>query len=299
MLSILATITLSLKGVGTMGMIASSMGIVASELIIGLYLSCKKKTWHSPLLSKKTPTSFKDTIERLSQEKMHQEIHGVYVLSNESGIKNTIQFIEKEPPPPTNQLSCHVGLSGLHNFDIIAARRSHHAVIIDFNSFNKKFINECLKILNKSNTNEDFVKKICKHMELDPKRYNHYQGDSSPICRMKAEIDRPSSWLWKEDQTGKFEYIKTLAREEKIVPITGDFRQLETCKDLVKNLNKFNCPIDTLYLSNLHSYLSNDEFDTMLAILRSSVPLVIHCTPPKECTCKHGCQCAKVQHIYR
>jgi hypothetical protein len=113
---------------------------------------------------------------------------------------------------------------------------------------------------------------------------------------MQAELARSSSWL--EDTTGRFQHLKNLAKDRRIVAITQDFCRASVFRQLTQTLHRLDCCIDTFYLSNLYA-LPLDSFYCTLNVLMLSNPIVIHCTTPIDCQCAHGCQCPKEQHLGR
>lgn len=167
------------------------------------------------------------------------------------------------------------------------------------NSKKRCTTNRILELTLPNNSPKAFVEKITPYMERNLEKYNRYEGYDSPISRMQAELVRTSSWLWEEDTTGKFQHIKKLAEEGKIVTITQDFCQTQVFRELTLTLQKLDCCVDTLYLSNLYAYIPLASFYSTLDVLTQSHPLVIHCTSPANCHCAHGCQCPKEQHIGR
>lgn len=240
---------------------------------------------------------FVESIKQYNNTTLQKGVSGVYVLSNETGISESIQTIEREIP--TNTLKCHLGVGALHNCDIMAARRSDCGVFFDFNPENQAFILHALELTQCVDSPAAYVESLIAYMDSEPQKYNHYQGYSSPTTRLQAELTRPTSWLWQDDQTGKFQHIKKLVREGKITAITQDFCDTKAFQGLVNTIQAQGCLIDTLYLSNLYAYIDLKQFHNTFDLLSQSAPLVIHCASPTDCTCKAGCQCPKQQHIGR
>jgi len=252
-----------------------------------------------PFLSESPSVNFSTVVGQFNDKSIKKQLNGVYTLSNESKIEKSIQKIEDDNQVKTGLLKCHIGVGALHNFDIIAARRSDYGIIFDFNPNNQEFINQCLEYLKISDSPKVFVEKMIPYLESNLDEYNHYEGYDSPINRIQAELVREASWLWQKDTTGKFQHIKKLAEEGKLVAITQDFCQVQVFRELTRTLEQLGCCIDTLYLSNLYAYIPLTSFYNTLEVLTVSDPIVIHCTSPATCQCVHGCQCPKEQQIGR
>ncbi len=219
-------------------------------------------------------------------------------LSNEIGIEKTLQAIEEYNKVPTDKPKCHLGVGALPNFDIMAARLSDYGVVFHSNPHNREFMNQALEFIQSSSTPEEFVDKITEYMKSNIDKYNKY----STVDRMKAELKRPTSWLFSRS---KFQHIKKLATEGKIIAITQDFSETQVFQDLKVDLEKLGLPLDTLYLANQHGSTSEANFYATFDVLTESQPITIHSSPPINpptiCPCPNpqSCACAKEQSISR
>ena len=95
------------------------------------------------------------SIRKLSNQGMHGDTLGFYLSTNESNAKHIRQFL-LETPKATN--ACHLGFSGLHNFDIMVARQSSQGIIVDFNPWNARIIDYALHLMNICDTRQEWLK---------------------------------------------------------------------------------------------------------------------------------------------
>lgn len=278
---------------------ATGSGIIF--LIVGIISSIKNHQKSrgierdQPFLNRGDSVDFANTIMQFNDTELNKSLNGVYALSNESRIERSIERLSEIQK---DKRTCHIGVGALHNFDIMAVRRSSYGIIFDFNPDNQVFINKSLELITNSATSAEFVKQIIKYMEMDLQKYNRYEGYDSPISRMQSELKRSSSWLWEGD-VSKFQHIKKLAERRRIVAINQDFAKSSVFQKLIAKLEQLDCSVDTLYLSNLWAYLTRDKFKNTIDILTGSNPMVIYCTSPANCQCKNSCRCSKEQNLCR
>ena len=195
-------------------------------------------------------------------------VMGVFITTNEKGTEKTRQDLIRLPKLDNG---CHVGFSGLHNFDIIAYRRSKYGLICDYNPQNTIFVSQVLEIVKNSKTREECVASICAYVQKAQRKYIKI-GSQTPIPKVQEiefsvniltecvepteeiekELTREGSWLaTKED----FQYIKALALSDRIVAINADIRDTHRFKEIEKNIKESELEIDTLYVSNICAYV--------------------------------------------
>ncbi|WP_367606147.1 hypothetical protein [Legionella sp. W05-934-2] len=229
---------------------------------------------------------------------------GIYLNTNELGASTSYRKLGLFPPI---YQPLHFGFSGLHNFDIIAKRQSSRAVICDINPENALFISYVLKALTRCKDRLSFIENITQYMKkhcyegnrtnvqrdpflnvVAPKSlkfclnvsnqypYNEECDHYSVFDEMKLELKRETSWLYDES---RFNHLRRLALEDKIVLITESICEPNTflalCKVLKDNMEQ----IDTLYLSNIaqwmHQQSDRDAFLKTVKILLSDQNTII------------------------
>lgn len=217
-------------------------------------------------------------------------IHGVYITTNEVV---TTKEILKESPQVLN--SCHIGFSGLHNFDIMAIRESKYGLICDFNPDNKFVIEKALQLIRTAGNRHDFVDQMVLFMEetntevriqhekgLSKKTmmfyWNYDRAACTEIEQIRAELEREGSWLASDKA---FYHIQELAMNDKISAITIDIRNTESFRQIGELCKKESLEIDTLYLSNICEYMQigedKEKFVLSVHALLQSDTIVINC----------------------
>jgi hypothetical protein len=207
------------------------------------------------------------------QQKLNYEAFGVYATANECGqrrVRNLLKTIKKIPN------GVHLGVSGLHNWDVIAHMRSRFAILVDFNPKVVAFNRKMLAILAKAKNPEDFVEKAHAQMKKDLKANNNFympnilyktehvceQGynprqyiQSIPSQKLRFELER---MLKREDgalSNDNFSYLQQLAREGRIVPMHLDFCDTGSVQAVADAVHEENLVFSSLYLSNAYDYL--------------------------------------------
>lgn len=181
-------------------------------------------------------------------------IVGVYLTTNECGLVEVKRRLTEKPQVAG---SCHIGFSGMHNFDIMAIRRSAWGLICDFNPDNKVFIEKTVQILRDSQSRAEFVKEMTKAATAK----NHIQfsvnvnNPSFPEEEIRGELTREGSWLANDES---FSYIRGLALQDRIASINLDIRDTATCKKIAAVFQDNAIQLDTLYLSNICNYMAKE-----------------------------------------
>ena len=195
------------------------------------------------LLVRKIETTFNDS-------KINRNLCGIYPVTNEGNKRQIHTFLKKEHSS-SDENSCHIGFSGLHNFDIIVSGRSSLAIIIDYNPENKTMINTALKIIITNSRKEDAAQQL--HNFASKIRCPNYVDNE-----FIEELDRHGSWLATDES---YNHIRTIALEGKIALITQDIRNTTVFFDIFKLIKENGFYVKTLYLSNILYYMktSNDK----------------------------------------
>lgn len=100
---------------------------------------------------------------------------------------------------------------------------------------------------------------------------------------MMIEFNREGSWLSNEET---YQYIRTLALNDKIAAITEDIRNTHRLTDIPDLLYQFGITIDTIYLSNICIFMRNGEdkqaFASTLQTFINPNTIVINCPSKTE-----------------
>lgn len=209
-------------------------------------------------------------------------LHEVYLTTNERVSNDVTDTIKSTPNQPN---SIHIGFSGLHNFNIIAQRKSSRALICDINPENALFFYFVLKILCESKDRFEFAKKITDFLD-DHEAYKFMnEGDDSslsigfygnvgddniygdnPLDQIHRQLQLKDSWLSTDES---FEFIKKLAIDDKIAVITENILATNTFKRIREYLDDQQINIDSLYISNIQNYIKDDKTQRLLQTVQS------------------------------
>lgn len=176
-------------------------------------------------------------LQKLSDPTCKTGFFNFFFTTNEAGTEHTrIKLSAK----PLRAKSCHIGFSGFYNFDIMVTRRSEWGLICDFNPLNKSYIEKAIEILKTAPTRAAFIEKM---VSLN----NNALAD---------EVEREGSWL---NSVDSFAWIKNLALQDRIVAINLNITNTDRCQKIAKLLQDNAIAIDTLYVSNIGSYMFETE----------------------------------------
>ena len=204
----------------------------------------------------------------------------IYLFTNEFNLDSSAQFLTETPKVPNG---CHVGFSGMHNFDIMALRKSTYGLICDHNKNSTDVMKDVLKILRISTTREEFIENLHAVLTVAIRQENSIFRKIQHNQALLTESFNPNSWLSNDES---FHHIRTLALEEKICIITQDGRNSKTFEEISQKLREKKTPIDTLYLSNIGNYILDNEqtdrplFQATVKALVDESTISINCPLP-------------------
>lgn len=232
-----------------------------------------KDVLHDPIIQK---------ITHLTNFSVKGSVAGIYITSNEANFRKVQSQLSNEAPKDN---ACHIGFSGWYNFDVVATRKSSYAVVCDFNPQNQEFLAKTLHLLKKSTNREEFVNYMVDYLDTSKISFSpnlnddmpEYSEGYSPQEEVRRELTRDGSWL-ASDET--FEYIKSLAENDKFALITEDVRNTKTFKKIAKILKKNRLQVDTLYLSNISKYMSGKDRNKFVKTVEALSPndsIIVNC----------------------
>ncbi len=223
--------------------------------------------------------------------------HSCYIGTNEQNLspsKKLLESIEK----PSN--SCHIGISGWHNFDIMAYRKSDRAIIFDYNLYQVIFMRQTLIAISENPTRQEFVDNIKEYIEYKINEaqikmkdndkcvcmifFPNISNDPSYQLLHKAntleevtyELHRTGSWLASDDA---YAHIRQLIQTDKIAIFGEDIRRVQTFARVKNLLRNNDISVDTLYLSNVHDWCigskSKLQFNRCVSCLADDSTLII------------------------
>lgn len=212
-------------------------------------------------------------------EKNGCKAYGVFVTSNETGQKKVRDLLKTMKKIPNG---VHLGISGLHNWNLIAQMQSSFAILIDFNPNTAIFHRNMLSILAASESPDDFIMsagvQMNKDREKDPDFYfpmnNLYMiaqsGDAHSCTLSNMYINMPPLQqnmfeliLMKQKDRAlskeNFLFLRKMAREGRIVPFHLDACDTAAIKTIADAVKEQGFVFSSLYLSNVFDYLKNDQ----------------------------------------
>jgi hypothetical protein len=181
--------------------------------------------------------AFSSLTATLSSLNHNYHLDGVVFLnSNESGITETRDYLKKAKMAENG---IHLGVSSLHNFDIIEQTRPKFAILIDHGAkvvdFNKQVIN----ILRNANSRKEFHTMLTQLVPNDLR-----------------EEDKTMRWAESDDG---FFYLKKMAEEERIYPLCLKIDDCESIKKIAQSAHKAGLVFSSLYVSNIYDYYEGDH----------------------------------------
>jgi hypothetical protein len=230
----------------------------------------------SDILSQRIRSLNNDTINRRDY---------CYITTNETGISNIRKILQTKK---RHENSCHIGVSGYYNFDIMCITRPSRCILFDNNINQIRFLKYTLDHIKKSCTRFIFYDNICKflfqtdeimksvHKSLiEDYGFHNYNMEKlhesgimfwpnisddnfslTPSKEIKYELLRIDSWLGSDEN---YKYIQELALNDKISIICEDIRNTSRFVKIINILQSSNIQIDTIYLSNIGDYMLCDD----------------------------------------
>ncbi len=246
------------------------------------------------------PLKYQDALSKklstLTNSEMNKRLplsNGVYIGTNESKIQDSATVLSELPKVDTDE-RCHIGFSGLHNFDIANLRQSSRIIICDVNPENRLFLSNVISILCECSERTQFIDSMVRYIEKHDLHNNPhdlsssinfcpnasdeeiYDGVTQNTDQIRIELKRPNSWLHTEES---FHYIRNLALNGKIALITENITNTATFKRIASLLQNNAIMIDSLYVSNIANYMEAQDQQSFLntthALIEGNSTIVI------------------------
>jgi len=150
----------------------------------------------------------------------------------------------------------HVGWGSFRNLDIVAARRSGCALLLDINNNQFGVWSAVSQALKESLSVRQFIDKLMSFLPSSPP-LRQFMGDTRSW--LESDLKRGGSWM-NSDYPDRFDHVRWLFNEGRIIPYCMDIRGIsphtpalfEEFRDRLQDAcRKNNFRADTLYLSNL------------------------------------------------
>lgn len=208
-------------------------------------------------------SNFGNTLDEIAKElagfnnpRVHGQINGIYITTNETNLAGTHQLLERQPRPPLETI--HIGCATWHNLDIIWTRKSTYGLILDFNSKNAEFISKTVELINSCESRDAFKTAMIQYLHslrgAERNLFFHNDQMGLPTDRIERELSREGGWLQSEES---YLYIKReVVSKGRLISITEDMRNWENFSKIREFLDSKKIVVDTLYMSNICNFMN-------------------------------------------
>lgn len=220
----------------------------------------------------------------------------VYIGTNEEKLKSSKNILYRSKKIGLDDV-CHIGCSGYYNFDVAYWRKSDYIIIFDINPKQIKFMKHTLLILKSSSDRRKFVDNCISYMDKiydvtyqeeiifspnisnDPSyakikiAQNNHLDLRDEVIQIIYELTRSGSWL---STDVSYEYIRKLAIADNIAIFCEDIKSTNIFKYIGELLKTNHIMIDTLYVSNIHDYVTDNKlFNQSVVFITTLSTLII------------------------
>ncbi len=222
-------------------------------------------------LGKEDPLSKKfRTLDNFTYQSItYSSVYGVNITSNEIGTQKAYKTLSQVK---ASKNSCHIGVSGWYNLDVIAIRRTERGIIFDSNPEVALFFDHTFQCIIDSADRETFIRQMkTRVFDFD---YNRSYLSKVPLKHtlryapnIKYDVVLPENeidlhaqlsegWLANEEC---YQFIRHLVLKNKIVVLTADITHYHVFQRIHHFLENNGICLDTMYISNVHGYISKEN----------------------------------------
>ncbi|MDF1828045.1 MAG: hypothetical protein P1U39_07170 [Legionellaceae bacterium] len=207
------------------------------------------------------------------QSTTYSSVMGVNMTTNEVESQGVYETLSQNR---ASKQSCHIGVSGWYNLDVIALRRSERGILFDSNPEVALFFDHTFRCILDSENREAFIrnmkisinkwnfdttinlpKELLKYtLRIAPNFSEACDVDLSPEYEIDVHGKNYKGWLATEE---RYTFIRNLVLHNKIVTITEDITNTAAFKEIHNLLENNAIEIDTLYVSNVHHYINGEK----------------------------------------
>jgi hypothetical protein len=175
------------------------------------------------------------------------DLNTIYLLSNESGQEDALDLLERLDAKAGN---VHVGVSGWQNYDVIVARNSDAAVIVDINQATCELHRLTARAIQTADHVDDFVRRF----------FELLKKEQFPEFSKKDEIfQKRVYWL---RHPGGYAKIRQMYLDHKIHILPSNIATSECFFNFRRIVDL--SQIETLYISNVAEWLTKGAHDNEL-----------------------------------
>ncbi|MBN2479154.1 MAG: hypothetical protein JXA94_02905 [Parachlamydiales bacterium] len=173
-----------------------------------------------------------------------------YILTNESDLDKTYQILTRIPRV---ERGFHVGVSCLHNFDIMCARRSCGAILFDASDNVIDLHKEIKRAILYYEDRRDFV----KYIKYLPEKYRRDSFDTFE-SKMDSELEKTNGWLSSDEN---YQFIRSLFLNDKIISLKLDIQDYKSFQMIREFIDAEKLTADTIYVSNVGDWVQTLAYE--------------------------------------
>ncbi len=214
------------------------------------------------------PLFLKEMADQISNDSVEPS-RAVYTLTvrENSGLEAALERLTQAPK---KENGLHLGWGSFRNLDIVAARRSQHALICDINRFQLNIWSAVTEAIRQTESADAFVRLLARIL---PDDRPVQQFATSTDDWLLGDLNRAESWLFR-GAPERFEYVRSLFLKNAIVFACLDIRGRKTSgervaddvflgleKLLAGNHQQDGFTLDTIYITNIpHALKKPNDF---------------------------------------
>jgi len=178
------------------------------------------------------------------------EAKGLFVTSNERGIKKTWRKIPLQIGP--NRV--HVGCSGWYNLDIMASRETPYLIWLDIDASVRQLYEATRETIIECADRHKFASEISRKLKTFKmditfrQRWISIEQFREIDELVQREVKKVKSWLGSD---ASYQHVKTAFLENRIVFLGANFTDVEKFSHIRTVLDCNHLVVDTLYISNV------------------------------------------------
>jgi len=188
-----------------------------------------------------------------------------FLQTNEAVYPHTYDYLAmtRKQEVPT----MHVGVSGLQNLDMIAARRSNFGVLIDINPNMQKVMKIARDICcsKPKVSRQDFVSTFINQTSTDLELWDDEAKKEFQISNFRRQAETSWSWLSSDDS---YDHVRALFLENRIISINLDFSNVEYVERIARWAQQNSVAIDTVYISNIFEWNMSENAKKLVSLAR-------------------------------
>ena len=188
-----------------------------------------------------------------------------FLQTNEAVYSHTYDYLamNRKHGAPT----LHVGVSGLQNLDMIAARRSNFGVLLDINPNMQKVMSVVRDICRSEPkvNRQEFVSAFINRISTDPELWDDETKKEFQLSNFQRKAAESWSWLSSEDS---FDHVRALFLEDRIISINLNFSNVENVERIARWARQNGVAIDTVYISNIFEWNMSENAKKLVSLAR-------------------------------